>query len=417
MLLAGPVGAPGQQLWGAGGKDAPWARPPAPRPARAPPPPARAPAGEPPPPSLCAPRAPRRRRPKGGRAAPRRRRPYLLPRPPRGSAPATTKRGELSPRAPGRGPAAPAAAALPTPRAPSAGPACAARRRLPEPPADRVHLPGTGRWGSRALRGRERDTGGDTQVERPGGGGGAGAAGGIAPCRRRPRRAPDLPDRSSLGEAFPLTRHVYGSLRGRRRDAPPPRGSGDGAAACPIAVSVCSRARTSAPPFKRRRRRRRRRRRKQQLSGKRLQPSACSASPLRIPSAAERSPQPFAAPGLAGLAAWAAPTTPGPEGGKGGLRPPAPRLPAAPAPPQPGAARPACGSRPKVRFIYLFPVEDVGAGAAGWLEGAFSVEADRGREGASERAGRARLRGGIWRTRSRSTGSIQRPLAGAGDGS
>ena len=41
---------------------------------------------------------------------------------------------------------------------------------------------------------------------------------------------------------------------------------------------------------------------------------------------------------------------------------------------------------PKVRFIYLFPVEDVGAGAAGWLEGAFSVEADRGREGASERA-------------------------------
>lgn len=48
--------------------------------------------------------------------------------------------------------------------------------------------------------------------------------------------------RSQLREAFPLTRHVYGSLQGRRRDTPPPRGSGDGAAACPIAVSVCSRA-------------------------------------------------------------------------------------------------------------------------------------------------------------------------------
>lgn len=48
--------------------------------------------------------------------------------------------------------------------------------------------------------------------------------------------------RSQLREAFPLTRHVYGSLRGRRRDTPPPRGSGDGAAACPIAVTVCSRA-------------------------------------------------------------------------------------------------------------------------------------------------------------------------------
>lgn len=48
--------------------------------------------------------------------------------------------------------------------------------------------------------------------------------------------------RSQLREAFPLTRHVCGSLRGRRRDSPPPRGSGDGAAACPVAVSVCSRA-------------------------------------------------------------------------------------------------------------------------------------------------------------------------------
>lgn len=48
--------------------------------------------------------------------------------------------------------------------------------------------------------------------------------------------------RSQLREAFPLTRHVYGSLQGRWRDTPPPRGSGDGAAACPIAVTVCSRA-------------------------------------------------------------------------------------------------------------------------------------------------------------------------------
>lgn len=48
--------------------------------------------------------------------------------------------------------------------------------------------------------------------------------------------------RSQLREAFPLTRHVCGSLRGRRRDTPPPRGRGDGAAACPVAVSVCSRA-------------------------------------------------------------------------------------------------------------------------------------------------------------------------------
>lgn len=48
--------------------------------------------------------------------------------------------------------------------------------------------------------------------------------------------------RSQLREAFPLTRHVYGSLQGRRRDTPPRRGSGDGAAACPIAVTVCSRA-------------------------------------------------------------------------------------------------------------------------------------------------------------------------------
>lgn len=71
------------------------------------------------------------------------------------------------------------------------------------------------------------------------------------------------------------------------------------------------------------------------------------------------------------------------------LRPPAPGPPAAPAPP--AARRGETPSPrlpgPKVRFIYLFPVEDVGAGAAGWLEGAFSVEADRGgREGARERA-------------------------------
>lgn len=56
------------------------------------------------------------------------------------------KAGTAEPRAPGRGPAA--AAALPHARGrPPRAPARPARdaRRLPEPPADRVHLPGTGR--------------------------------------------------------------------------------------------------------------------------------------------------------------------------------------------------------------------------------------------------------------------------------
>ena len=93
-------------------------------------------------------------------------------------------------------------------------------------------------------------------------------------------------------------------------------------------------------------------------------------------------------PGI-GRPAARAPTTHRHRGKKKGVPPtPRPRPPAAPAPPAtrrgetPSPRLPG----PKVRFIYLFPVEDVGAGAAGWLEGAFSVEADRGREGGSERA-------------------------------
>lgn len=93
-------------------------------------------------------------------------------------------------------------------------------------------------------------------------------------------------------------------------------------------------------------------------------------------------------PGL-GRPAARAPTTPRHRAGKKGV-PPTPRPPPARGPGAPrNPARRDPSPRlpgPKVRFIYLFPVEDVGAGAAGWLEGAFSVEADRGREGASERA-------------------------------
>lgn len=160
--------------------------------------------------------------------------PLPLSRPLRGSAPATTKRGPLSP--------APRAAARPPPP-PSPTPAGGHRERPPARPATRdAYL-------SRLLTGSifqepgdeevelcagERD--GETRAERPRG---AGARGRVRPARR-PRSA--RLTRSQLREAFPLTRHVCGSLRGRRRESPPPRVSGDGAAACPVAVSVCSRA-------------------------------------------------------------------------------------------------------------------------------------------------------------------------------
>lgn len=143
------------------------------------------------------------------------------------------KAGTAEPRAPGRGPAA-AAAALPhargrPPRRARPATRAAYLSRLltgsifQEPGDEEVELCAG-----------ERD--GETRAERPRG---AGARGRVRPARQ-PRSA--RLTRSQLREAFPLTRHVCGSLRGRRRDSPPPRGSGDGAAACPVAVSVCSRA-------------------------------------------------------------------------------------------------------------------------------------------------------------------------------
>lgn len=349
---------------GCGGERTP--REPAPRaPARPRPSPRPAPrpAGRPPTPER-APRAPRRRRPKGGRAAPRRRRRHL---PFSATSPDQHLRqqsGESwAPPRPGPRPRHPAAAALPTPRAPSAARPAPRCRRLPEPPADMGSIfqePGDEEV---ELCAGERGHGGDTHrlSGRAAAAGGGGPRAGIAPAAGGPT-APTT--RSQLERPF-LSRDMFIDRRGRRRGRRR-RGSGDGAAACPIAVSVCSRARTSAPPFKRRRRRRRRRRRKQQLSGKRLQPPParllpCGSLRRRKESAALRGP------GL-GRPAAPRPHHPGPEGEKGCLRPPppapaAPRAPRNPARRDPSPAAPG----PKVRFIYLFPVEDVGAETpVGW---------------------------------------------------
>lgn len=99
--------------------------------------------------------------------------------------------------------------------------------------------------------------------------------------------------------------------------------------------------------------------------------ATAAAASAADPSAAEKSPPPSRPQ------ARPRPALPPPGEKKECLAPCAPRRGETPLPTHPNPPW------PKVRFVYLFPAgEDVGAGAAGWLAGAFSVEAARGREGA-----------------------------------
>lgn len=201
MLLAGPVGAPGQQLWGAGGERTPREPgPPRPGPPAPLPRPPRAPAGEPPHPR--APRAPgapaaaAQGRSRGATPPP----PLPPSRPPRGSAPATTKRGELSPPRPGPRPRR-SRRRRPPPRR---------ERRAPARPAPRAAV-----YLSRLLTGSIFQEPGDEEVElcagergtrggdthrlsgRAAAAGGGGPRAGSPPAAGGPGEPPDLPDRSS----------------------------------------------------------------------------------------------------------------------------------------------------------------------------------------------------------------------------
>lgn len=112
--------------------------------------------------------------------------------------------------------------------------------------------------------------------------------------------------------------------------------------------------------------------------------ATAAAASAADPSAAERSPPPSRP------RARPAPQPPPPPTARGGgvkecLCPGAPSAPALPS-----AARLSHPGLPgrRRRFIYLFPVrEDVGAPVAGWLRGAFSVEADRRRQRGGRGAG------------------------------
>ncbi|KAJ8776977.1 hypothetical protein J1605_014995 [Eschrichtius robustus] len=352
---------------------------PRPRPARAPPPPSPRPAGDP------EPRAPRpggggggggggaaaQGRPRGGGT---RRAAAALT-----SFSATSristcnnKAGRAEPRAPGRGPAAAAAnaaaaAALPHARerrAASAGPARAARRRsiFQEPGDEEVELCAGERDGeTHRLSGRAAG-GGGPRAESPGASG--------------PGSPPTYPIAAPRGLSSHKT--CLWVTSGPPAGHPAAEGKRGWCRRLPYSCHCVFTSRASAPPFKQRRRRRRRRRRKQQLSGsgyrrRRRRRLRRGSLRRRKESAA------FAARGSACPRPAPAPPPPPPAQKKECLRPRGPGAPAA------GAARPPpAAPRPKVRFIYLFPVEDVGAGAAGWLEGAFSVEADLGREGAGD---------------------------------
>ena len=354
---------------------APGPGPPAPLPR-----PPRAPPGTPSP----APRAPpaaaaaAAQRPRGGRAAAGRGGPPppLPPsRPPHGSAPATTKRGELSP--------APRAAAPPppppTPPPPPPSPTPASGERRPGPRRAPPYL-------SRLLTGSIFQEPGDEEVElcagerdgethrlsgRAAGGGGPRAE---SPGASGPGSPPTYPIAAPRGLSSHKT--CLWVTSGPPAGHPAAEGKRGWCRRLPYSCHCVFTSRASAPPFKQRRRRRRRRRRKQQLSGsgyRRRRRLRRGSLRRRKESAA------FAAPGSACPRPAPAPPPPPPAQKKECLRPRGPGAPAA------GAARPPpAAPRPKVRFIYLFPVEDVGAGAAGWLEGAFSVEADLGREGAGD---------------------------------
>lgn len=114
------------------------------------------------------------------------------------------------------------------------------------------------------------------------------------------------------------------------------------------------------------------------------------ASSAADPSAAERSPQPFAAPGSAGPQP-APPPPPGTERGKKEcLRPPAPRLPAAPAPPATRRGEtPARGSRGRRcdLFIYFQSKMSEPEPPVGWKALSLWRPIAGGRERASEQGG------------------------------
>ena len=149
---------------------------------------------------------------------------------------------------------------------------------------------------------------------------------------------------------------------------------------------MCSRARTSAPPFKRRRRRRRRRRRKQQLSGKRLQPPSRPPPPPRIPPPQKgvrspsrprdrpaRGPRPHHPPAQRQKKGSASDPPPPPARGPGAPSNPARRD------PQPAAPR-AEGA------IYLFISSRRCRSRSRRLAGRRFLCGGRSREGGSERA-------------------------------